>query len=242
MTVSLRLSCRPMSSMTGAVAVAVSASTGGLPSAVQRIGDLEERGAEIVAPLRDAVGFVDHEEIELDLLAALSRNAGSDRRSGVVKTISTWPLRDCFERGLLLARGERAVHFDRRHARLRELVDLVFHQRDQRRDDERRARQMQRGKLVAQRLARRPWASRASVSVPFEHARDHFLLARPQPRVAEGVAQRFAERLVVRCMDMNTPAASLTRIPGAGTPALCRWRPSRRLENEARVLAQRVEA
>ena len=51
-----------MSSATSSVAVAVSASTVGRPSARQRGADLQEGRAEVVAPLRDAVRLVDHQQ------------------------------------------------------------------------------------------------------------------------------------------------------------------------------------
>ena len=44
------------------MAVAVSASTGGLPSRGSSVADLQEGRPEVVAPLRDAVRLVDHQQ------------------------------------------------------------------------------------------------------------------------------------------------------------------------------------
>ena len=72
-----------------------------------------------------------------------------------------------------------------------ELVGLVLHQRDQWRHDDRRAGEMQRRQLVAQRLAGAGGHDRERVRAP-QHVGDHFLLARPQLADAEGVAAACA--------------------------------------------------
>ena len=71
-----------MSARTSAVAVAVSASTGGLPSRFDDGAEREVVGAEVVAPLAHAVRLVDDEEAhrareqqieEVAILEALGR-------------------------------------------------------------------------------------------------------------------------------------------------------------------------
>ena len=71
----------------------------------------------------------------------------------------------------------------RGNARALERCDLILHQRDERRDDERDARQEQRGDLIAERLApaRRHDAQRIA---PRENGVDEFLLPRAKRAVA----------------------------------------------------------
>ena len=56
-----------MSSTTSAVAVAVRARTGGRPSSSIDRAQGQVVGPEVVAPLADAVGLVDHEQVDRDL-------------------------------------------------------------------------------------------------------------------------------------------------------------------------------
>ena len=75
----------------------------------------------------------------------------------------------------------------------RELVALVLHQRDQRRDDERDAGQQERGQLVAQRLARAGRHHRERRAAR-QHVRDDGFLALAQGPDPEGPAQRALDR------------------------------------------------
>ena len=80
------------------------------------------------------------------------------------------------ERGLLVARRERGVEAQHVDVELGELVVLILHQRDQRRDDERDARQLERGQLIAERLARAGRHDRERVDAG-EHVADRERLA-----------------------------------------------------------------
>ena len=121
------------------------------PALVQ-LRQREVVGPEVVAPLRDAVRLVDGEQ--RDLPAAEQRERGRHPQ----------PLRRQVEQVDLageerrlgrpaLVRGLRGVEEPGADAERAQGVDLVLHQRDQRRDDHTDAVADQRGDLVAQRLA-----------------------------------------------------------------------------------------
>ena len=105
--------------------------------------------AEVVAPLRDAVGLVHHQQRDADLphplhellvLEALHRDVEQLRLS----------LLDALELLLGLPLGERAVHQAGLQAVCLDRLDLVLDQCDQRRDDQRRAGQELGGQLEDQ--------------------------------------------------------------------------------------------
>ena len=144
-----------MSSATCGVAVAVEATIASRAEPARGVGEPEVVGPEVVAPLRDAVRLVDDEEPDLRLPdpleeagrgEALGRDVEQPRAPGRPRgraprrfaaasccalTSATLPGRDALQR-----------------------LDLVLHQRDERRDDEREVRAHERGQLVAERLAR----------------------------------------------------------------------------------------
>ena len=110
----------------------------------------------------------------------------------------------CREDDLRRARGERrfgraelvggdaAVELDGGDAELAQLVALILHQRDQRRDDQRRSRQEQGGQLIAKRLAGAGRHHRER-RLAGHHMADHRLLAVAQALQAEGLAQQARE-------------------------------------------------
>ena len=71
-----------MSSATCGVAVAVSAIDRAGPERARGVGQREVVGAEVVAPLRDAVGLVDDEQADARRRSARRRSAGEAKRSG----------------------------------------------------------------------------------------------------------------------------------------------------------------
>jgi hypothetical protein len=72
----------------------------------------------------------------------------------------------------------------RGHATAIELVHLILHQRDERRDDERGPGQQERGKLEAERLAR-PGRHHRQHVVPVEHGTHEIFLPRAKRLVTE---------------------------------------------------------
>ncbi len=122
---------------------------------------------EIVAPLADAVRFIDRDEPEAHLL---------QRSAEVLAAVADQPLRrdveeptpifaNARQHRVPLVGQQRAVQIRRRDAVDAQAVDLIFHQRNQRRDNERQAatrrrvrkarggRVNQRRRLEADRLA-----------------------------------------------------------------------------------------
>ena len=154
--------------------------------------DEEVVGAEVVAPHAHAVHLVHDDETDADvgqeidearLPQALGRRVDEALVSGGHAGES---------RGRLLRR-ERGV--DERRGRRdlrRELVDLVLHERDQRREDERRLGAQHRGELVRERLARAGRHERERVAACDRGAHD-VLLPGPEGVEAEELAQRGEE-------------------------------------------------
>ena len=96
-----------------------------------------------------------------------------------------------FERALGVARLERVlrrVEERRAHTELAQRADLVLHQRDQRRDDDRRALAQQRRHLVAQRLAAAGRHQHQRIAATRDMG-DDFALRTAKRLVAEGGAQ-----------------------------------------------------
>ena len=119
------------------------------------VREAEVVGPEVVAPLRDAVRLVDHEQPDARGAEALHEAA---RREALGRHVEQPQVarRRALERGGVGAR--LLLRVDERHAvaeaaRL-ERLDLVLHQRHERRDDHREVVAQQAGQLVAERLAR----------------------------------------------------------------------------------------
>ena len=121
---------------------------------VQGAADEEVVGPEVVPPHADAVHLVDDDEADVDPRdrveeVPLAEPLGCD----VEEPVAALGRRAQPRRGLV--RVERGVDQRRLRRHLgRQLVDLVLHQRDQRREDERRRRPQHRRELVGERLAR----------------------------------------------------------------------------------------
>ena len=156
---------------------------------LQRIADLQEGGPEVVAPLRDAVRLVHHEQRDAPpLQGGHELRVGQALRRGEDDGIVGH--RDALQRCLLLVARLRAVHLLGGHPGPLQLLGLVLHERDERRHHHRRALEVQRRKLIAQRLAGTGGHDGQRVAA-FQHARDDLLLAVVQPDDAEGLAQRL---------------------------------------------------
>ena len=112
---------------------------------------LAVRRPEVMAPLADAVRLIDHHEAQ----AAL----GDDRTQGALeplgRDIDEFDLApaECFEAAAAFFEVDGRVEHGRPEAEPQQRVDLVLHQRDQRRDHQHGARQQLRGKLERERLA-----------------------------------------------------------------------------------------
>nr|WP_263769547.1 hypothetical protein [Propionivibrio soli] len=155
-----------------------------------RAAEFEKCRAKIVAPLREAVRLVNNEEA----YTAASEFAGklgigtqtlrrSEQKSGRTAA-QRFP-------DLLLARSvECAIERQGADTQRLELVALILHERDERRDDERQPAIKQGGNLVAQRLTgagRHDGEDVASAKHMFDHPR----LAGPEFAKAESLVQQL---------------------------------------------------
>ena len=135
---------------------------GALRERVDEIGDLQIARAEILPPLGDAVRLVDGDERDGDRLRQLHKTRraeplGRDIEQAVLPAIGAAvhvAQLLARERTVDIPRRDGAEHRDaltlrRRDARVRERRDLILHQRDERRDDQRRPAEAERRDLVA---------------------------------------------------------------------------------------------
>ena len=114
-------------------------------------------GAEIVPPLADAVGLVHGQELQAHGPDRLEKpRAAEPLGHDVDQPVAR--RRPCVEPGVLLGQRERAVDERDRQAQCLELIDLVLHQGDQRRDDQRQAVEHQRRATGSRGSCRRRWA------------------------------------------------------------------------------------
>ena len=109
-------------------------------------------GAKVVAPLTDTVSLIDDEQLDFPGLEQLAElRIGEALGRGVD---NGGPAQgDVLLGGDLLRRRERAIHAHRPDAVVEEVIDLVFHQRDERADDDGDAFQGESGQLEAEALA-----------------------------------------------------------------------------------------
>ncbi len=165
---------------------------GGLAEHVERATDEEVVGPEVVPPHAHAVHLVDHDEPDADPAERLDEPLlPQPLRSGVEKPgLARGDRREARRR---LVRRERGVDEGRRRRNLRrELVHLVLHQRDQRREDERGGGPQHRGELIRQRLAGAGRHERERVPA-FHRGTDHVLLPWAEVVEAELLPQSRAK-------------------------------------------------
>jgi hypothetical protein len=125
---------------------------GGTADRLDRFLQPEVARAEIVAPLRDAVRLVDGEEGDVDAGHHLQelRALEALRRDVEEAVLPCAQIGDPLPR---LAEVERRVDGGGADVARVERVDLILHQRDERRDDDGDAGQQKRRDLIAERLA-----------------------------------------------------------------------------------------
>jgi hypothetical protein len=108
--------------------------------------------AEIVAPLRDAVRLVDREQRDARIVEQVEAALRHQALGRHVDQVDFAGAHQAFDAQRFLE-GLGRIQEGRAHADFFQRIDLVLHQRDQRRDDHAHALAQQRGDLVAQRLA-----------------------------------------------------------------------------------------
>lgn len=116
-------------------------------------GELEVVGAKIVAPLRDAMRLIDHQERDLERTQRREKALVGEPLRRRVKQFQLARLESRVHSAQFIER-EAGIDPRRRHVALPKEGDLVAHERDERRHHERQAEQVQGGQLVAKALAR----------------------------------------------------------------------------------------
>ena len=178
-----------MSSRTRTVAVAVNAWIDARGEVVLEASEQAVLGPEVVSPLADAVRLVDGDEPHADAADPLAEALAAVADQPLGRDVQQ-PARAAahhrHRRAALLWRL-RAVQARGGHAARHQAVDLVLHQRDERRDDQRqpRARRAivdQRRRLEAERLAAAGRQHQHAVAA-LEDRVDR--LALPRPELAE---------------------------------------------------------
>ena len=191
---------------------------------------------EIVAPLADAVRLVDRDETQARLLQhapqRLAALADDALRRHVEQPAAA--VAHAREHLVALVRQERAVQIRGGDAVDAKPVDLILHQRNQRRDDEREARIDDRRRLEAERFAAAGRQDDDAVA-RIEDRVHRLALQRAERRVAPDALQRLAQRVVggraLRAAGRRrhappTPSSRTssrrTRRPAAGIPTRAR--------------------
>ena len=118
----------------------------------QRASEPQVIGPEIVTPLAEAVGLIDCEQRDFDALEGFEKTLGAE---ALGRDIDEFPIAvfHPVEPLALLWPAEGRVDHRGGNAARGEGIDLIFHQRDQRRDDDRDAAEAECGDLKAKRLA-----------------------------------------------------------------------------------------
>ena len=154
--------------------------------------DEEVVGSEVVTPHADAVHLVDHDEADADRAELLDERRIAEPLGGRVQQSGS-PGDDVIESASGLVCLERGVDERRCCSDLgRELIDLILHQRDQRRENERRLGAQHRGELVGERLAGSRRHQRERVAAVDGSAHDLFL-AGSEVREAEELVQAWPQ-------------------------------------------------
>ena len=181
----------------------------------ERPGDLAEAqvvGPEVVAPLAHAVGLVDDEDPDRRLAQAVDEARRREALRGDVEHRHLAGDR-ALQRPAVV--GAVALGVDQLGAPA-EALDLIGHQRDQRRDDHRELAVEDRRQLVAERLAG-PGRHHQQHVAAGDHGLDRLQLSGPEPGVAELAPQGLGELCLVH--PWTTGSASSANLPFASPPS-----------------------
>ncbi len=161
-----------------------------------QFGDAQVRRPEVVAPLRDAVGFVDGDKLDVHPLDAQAERFGGQPLGRHVEEFYV-AVGAVVQRDVDLPRCEARVDGDGRDAACAQAVDLVLHQGDERRHDDAEPLAGHRRHLVRQRLAAARGHQRQRVA-PGQHRADDFQLYGPELAESPVAPQRFVCFFVAR--------------------------------------------
>ena len=159
-----------MSSRTRSVAVAVSAMNGTSGNNFAQLGELAVFRPEIVAPFADAMRLVNGDAAARSSAANRRKKPESISRSGASVEQAEFAVVQTAQARPRFAGGERGIQKRRRNAAGLQRIHLVFHQRDQRRDDDREAVARSAGSWKQSDLPP-PVGSSAKTSLPASESR-----------------------------------------------------------------------
>ena len=174
---------------------------------VTQPSELPVLGTEVVSPLTDAVGLVDRDEAHAPLLErtpeALTALADQAFRGDVEQTAAIFA--QAGDHAVAFVSGLRAVQVGGRHTVDPQAVHLIFHQRDQRRYDQREPLailrtlfvQQQRRRLETQRLAAAGRQHEQAVAAIDDRVHG-FLLEWPESRKAPDAVERIKQQGIVQ--------------------------------------------
>jgi hypothetical protein len=173
---------------------------------LDRRADAQVVGAEVVAPLRDGVRLVHHEQRDA-AIAQPRQHVLVRELLGSEQDVLDFLLRHILQQLLASAVGERRVERRRLHAfcTILDRIHLVLLERDERRDDDRRPVDQHPGELVDRRLAGTGRHDAERVA-PGRHRLDCLRLPGAQRVEAEPLA-REAQDLVAGGNPLSVPAA-----------------------------------
>ena len=154
------------------------------------VADAEIARAEVVAPFADAMRLVHREQRHADRAQPLGRAAHVEALGRHVEQLDLTALR-ARKPARHLGAGQRRVDERGRQIARGERVDLILHQRDERRDDHGESREHERGHLEAQRFAAAGGQDHERVAL-LQHRLDGALLSGAKVGVAEARAQELS--------------------------------------------------
>ena len=164
---------------------------------VQMLAEHAVVGAEIVAPLRDAVRLVDGDERRLALAQHLGKAGDAQplRRDEEKLQAAVQVVDAGLARALAIQSGVNARDLQ---TACRELGGLIFHERDERADDQRGAAARDGRQLVAERFARAGRHHQQDIAAGDRRAADLFLVG-AEGREAEGAGEQAGEGVRAAC-------------------------------------------
>ena len=190
-----------------------------------QLGDAQVGGPEVVAPLRDAVGLVDGEQLHVHAHDAQPERFRSQPLGSHVEELDVAV--DAVVQGDVDLPGrESGVDGHGRDAPGPQAVDLVLHQGDERRDDDAETLAGERGNLVGERLAAARGHEREGVAAR-QHRPDDLGLhgaefveapVAPQHVVYFLLAGLHTTKLRIKNEKRRIPAAARAYAPQATAP------------------------
>ncbi len=165
--------------------------------------------AEIVAPFADAMRLVNGEQVHVPLLQIFDK-AGQHQPLGRDVEQPKFAVVQAAQSRTRFAGGERRIQKRRGNSGGLQRVHLVFHQRDERRDDDGEAGPHERGQLEAKRFAAAGRQHGEDVLVG-ERVADDVLLQRAEGTEAEKLFQRREKLFAAKCHEWMIKNRTATR-------------------------------